>query len=249
MNNITFLKDTLFEGTVSHLRYKPIRHSFQYNFCYFWFSLEEKKHLKFFKINRFSLFSFYDLDHGTNNKKKNLYNFFKEKSKKNGLKNIDKICVFCLPRLLGYVFNPITVFVCFDQNLQPKAVIYQVNNTFNERHSYFCKINEKNLVKKKFYVSPFFKVEGNYTISFKINSNKVCLNIIYKIKDKKVFEASFSGISKLMTDKNLLKFFFKNFFQNFKVTIGIYFEALKLFLKGAKYIQKPKKPKKFFSIN
>ena len=112
-----------------------------------------------------------------------------------------------MPRLLGYVFNPITVFVCFDQNLQPKAVIYQVNNTFNERHSYFCKINEKNLVKKKFYVSPFFKVEGNYTISFKINSNKVCLNIIYKIKDKKVFEASFSGISKLMTDKNLLKFF------------------------------------------
>ena len=82
MNNITFLKDSLFEGTVSHLRYKPIRHSFQYNFCYFWFSLEEKKHLKFFKINRFSLFSFYDLDHGMNNKKKIYIIFLKKNPKK-----------------------------------------------------------------------------------------------------------------------------------------------------------------------
>ena len=69
---------------------------------------------------------------------------------------------------------------------------------------------------KKNFMFHLFKVEGNYTISFKINSNKVCLNIIYKIKDKKVFEASFSGISKLMTDKNLLKFFFKNFSKTLK---------------------------------
>ena len=79
---------------------------------------------------------------------------------------------------------------------------------------------------------------------------RFALNIIYKIKDKKVFRSIFFWNLKIDDRQKFIEIFFKNFFfQNFKVTIGIYFEALKLFLKGAKYIQKPKKPKKFFSIN
>ena len=73
------------------------------------------------------------------------------------------------------------------------------------------------------------------------------LFIIYKVNGEKIFEASFIGRSMKMNDKILLKVFFKNFFQNLKATLAIHIEALKLFIKGAKYISKPKKPKKFFS--
>ena len=85
INNIT---DTLYEGIVSHTRYKPFIHSFNYHFCYFWFSLNFRHKYKFFKKNKFSLFSFYDKDHGEVDKKSNntyeilKKNFYKKRQKK-----------------------------------------------------------------------------------------------------------------------------------------------------------------------
>ncbi len=248
MKEIKNIGNTLFEGIVSHTRYKPFNHSFSYHFCYFWFSLNLKKKFKFFKKNKLALFSFYDKDHGEVGKKYiNIYEYLKKKFTEKGEKNIYDIKLFCLPRILGYVFNPISVFVCFGKKKKATAIIYEVSNTFNERHSYYCKINKRNIVKKRFHVSPFFNIKGHYVITFSINRKFVNLFIIYNINNQKIFEASFKGRSITMNDKNLLGIFFKNIFQNLKVTIGIHFQALKLFLKGATYIQKPKKPKNFFS--
>ena len=248
MKKINNINDTLFEGIVSHTRYKPFTHSFAYRFCYFWFSLNFKHKYKFFKKNRFTLFSFYDKDHGEVGKKSgNTYQLLKKKFLKEGKKNIYDIKSFCLPRILGYVFNPITVFVGFDDKNKATAIIYEVSNTFNERHSYYCEINKQNNVKKRFHVSPFFNINGHYVITFNIDRSFVNLFINYKINNQKIFEASFRGKSVAMNDKNLLGIFFSNIFQNFKVTIAIHLEALKLFVKGATYIKKPKKPKNFFS--
>ena len=69
MKKINYITDTLFEGIVSHTRYKPFTHSFNYRFCYFWFSLNFEHKYKSFKKNRFTLFSFYDKDHGEVGKK------------------------------------------------------------------------------------------------------------------------------------------------------------------------------------
>ena len=148
---------------------------------------------------------------------------------------------------MGYVFNPISVFVCYDKLNTAKAVIFEVSNTFKERHSYLCRVNSKNefILKKNFYVSPFFKVQGKYKIKFSIDSNFVNLFILYEIKNQKVFEASFKGRSKEMNELNLVKLFFQNFFQNLKATTGIYIQALKLLIKGATYIRKTKKTRKF----
>lgn len=243
MRKIHLIKDSLFKGIVSHVRYKPFFHKFNYKFSYFWFSIKDEKKLKFFKKNKFSLFSFYDEDHGPLEKKVRISDFLENKTKKVGLRNIYQIKVFCLPRMLGYVFNPISVFVCFNKKGSPKAIMYQVGNTFNERYFYVCKVEKTNFIKKKFYVSPYFRVQGNYLISFSIDKDFVNLFIVYKIKNKKVFEASFNGKSMDMDDKNLLICFFSNMFQTFKVTLTIYIEALKLYFKGARYIGRPKKPK------
>ena len=248
MKKINNINDTLYEGIVSHTRYKPFIHSFNYRFCYFWFSLNFRHKYKFFKKNKFSLFSFYDKDHGeVDEKPNNTYEILKKKFLQKGKKNIYDIKSFCLPRILGYVFNPITVFVGFDDKNKATAIIYEVSNTFNERHSYYCEISKQNIVKKRFHVSPFFNINGHYVITFSIDRNFVNLFINYNINNQKIFEASFKGRSVEMNDKNLLAIFFSNIFQNLKVTIAIHLEALKLFVKGATYIKKPKKPKNFFS--
>ena len=75
----------------------------------------------------------------------------------------------------------------------------------------------------------------------------VNLLILYEVNNEKVFRASFIGKSKKISDYNLLKLFISNMFQNLKVTFGIYIQALKLWLKGARYILKPKKPKNFIT--
>ena len=88
-------------------------------------------------------------------------------------------------------------------------------------------------MKKRLYVSPFFKVKGYYNINFCINKNSTKLSVIYKCDEKILFEACFNGCSIKFTGRNIIKVFFSRLLQNVKVTLAIYYEALKLFLKGA----------------
>ena len=252
MGKITFVDNCLFEGLVTHKRFKPFRHSFKYKVTYFWFDIFKIKNLFFFKLNKTSLFSFFDKDHGPIKENKNLFTYFQKELKKFFVNDVVFIKAMCLPRIIGYVFNPISVFVCFNKKRKASAVIFEVSNTFRERHAYLCRIKKNSnnyfLINKKFYVSSFFKVEGNYKIKFSIDRSLLHLFIIYEIKDQKVFEASFTGNSKDMTEFNLLKVFFFRAIQNIKVTFSIYIQALKLFTKGAKYVKRPRKNRKFFSF-
>tara|TARA_B100001057_G_scaffold83594_1_gene79313 strand:- start:1257 stop:2021 length:765 start_codon:yes stop_codon:yes gene_type:complete len=242
-------ENKVFTGIVSHTRHKPFKHTFKYKLTYFWFDINYSDSSFLFKKNKFSLFSFYEQDHGPVKKiTKNLTEYFNKKVSLKK-KKIKRIQAFCLPRMLGYVFNPISIFLLYNYRDIPEKIIFEVSNTFGERHAYlseFKNIGEYTL-KKKLYVSPFFKTEGKYKICFKINKNFVNLIIFYEINNKKVFEASFIGKSANMSNINLIKIFFKNIFQNPKVTLGIYIQALKLWFKGATYINKPKEPKDFIT--
>ncbi len=244
MNKITFHKDCLFNGIVTHSRTDPFIHNFSYDATYFWFDIKNFQESLLFKKNRFTMFSFYENDHGQKNIKEELFKNITKNLKYKNLR-IDYIKVLCLPRILGYSFNPISVFICFNKAKKAIFVIFEVNNTFNERHSYYCRIEDKSgefYFKKKLYVSPFFKVQGYYKIKLKIINEKIFLKIDYEVKKKKIFSANFSGKAMELNYKNLMKIFFMKMLQNIKITSGIYFQALKLFIKGAKYIKKPIKP-------
>ena len=251
MGKIEFQKDCLYQGIVSHSRLEPFSHSFKYKLTYFWFDVKHFKNFFFFKKNKFSLFSFFENDHGPKKSKDYFDKILENKLKEQFAEGIESIKGLCLPRVLGYVFNPISIFVCYDKKKQAKVIIFEVSNTFNERHAYFCFINKNSNVfsmKKAFYVSPFFNVEGKYKINFSIDRHFVNLFIIYESKKKKVFKASFKGKAMNISEFNLFKVFLLRLFQNLKVTYGIYFQALKLFLKGASYIPKPNKNRDFFTV-
>lgn len=251
MNKISFLKDTLFDGVVKHSRTQPFNHSFKYYATYFWFDIKNFRNFILFKKNRFSLFSFFENDYGEKKKNKNcLYQNIKENSHILSKNDIHSVRILCLPRIFGYSFNPISIFVCYDKLKKAKIVVFEVSNTFNERHSYYCKILKKQnffFFKKKLYVSPFFDVRGFYKINLQLTKGDVLVNIDYDVDKKNIFKASFYGKALNLNSKNLLKVFLRNGLQNVRITLGIYFQALKLYIKGAKYIKKPEKPNNNFT--
>ena len=251
MSRISFLKDSLFDGVVKHSRTLPFNHSFKYYATYFWFDIKNFRNLILFKKNKFSLFSFFENDYGEKKIKKNgLYENIIKNIDSLGKYNIHSIRILCLPRIFGYSFNPISIFVCYDKLKKAKIVVFEVSNTFNERHSYYCKISKKKdffFFKKKLYVSPFFDVQGFYKINLQLTKGDVLVNIDYDVDKKNIFKASFYGKALNLNSRNLLKVLLKNGFQNLRITFGIYFQALKLYIKGAKYIKKPDKPNNNFT--
>ena len=133
----------IYSGLVTHKRFKPKKHFFSYKTFSLLINLNEienlQRKIKFFSYNKFNILSFYNIDHGprdgsslTKWVKKNLN---KAKINING----GTIMLFCFPRFFGYVFNPLSIFYCYDKNKKLKAVLYEVKNTFNEQHTYLFK--------------------------------------------------------------------------------------------------------------
>tara|TARA_Y100000590_G_C15746547_1_gene1022260 strand:+ start:6766 stop:7548 length:783 start_codon:yes stop_codon:yes gene_type:complete len=250
MKNIS---SSLFSNIVIHHRFLPFEHKFKYNLtsCYIDYdelNLLDKK-ISFFSINKFNFFSFYEKDHGYRDNR-NLKEFVIDILSKNSIKYSKlKFKILCFPRILGYVFNPISIFFCFD-NENLIAILYEVKNTSNEQHTY-CFVGPnfkaektyKHKCKKIFYVSPFIKMNCIYKFFTSIPSKELSIFIEqYNNKGKKIFFASQKGKKINLSSATILISFIKHPMMTLKVILGIHYEALKIFLKGGKYYSRDKKP-------
>ena len=240
-------------SNITHQRFIPFKHKLQYNVPSLFLNLSELNSItndnKLFSLNSFNLFSFYESDHGYRDNRsikkfiiENL-NKFKIKYKKLDIK------ILCFPRILGYAFDPLSIFYCFD-NDKLISIFYEVKNTSNEQHTYvFAKgsgleLNEfKHECNKNFYVSPFIGMRGKYLFTNKLDQEKVNLIIdLYDTNNKKVLMASQTGKFVDFKAIKLLKYNILNPFFGFKVMVAILFEALRIVLKGGKYYARNKKP-------
>ena len=245
-------KNCLYQGTLMHSRLVPKNHSFKYNIFYTFIDIDKldelKKKYTFFSYNNFNIFSINDKDHGYRDKRK-IDEWVNDILKKIGIKRMNtKIFLLSMPRILGYVFNPLSIFFCYDFNGNIKALIYEVKNTFNEQHAYVFKVNDNSLkkkyfkhsCKKSFHVSPFWDLNANYNFTINRPYDKFYSSIVMKKKEKKIFQAVLNCHYKELSIKNLLFFLIKYPFLTVKVVLVIYFEALKIFLfKKGKYFKKP----------
>ena len=230
-----------YSGYVTHERHKPKSHKLKYRVFYFLLDLDELtflgKKLLLFSHNKFSPFSFYDSDHGSRDGR-SLKNWVIQRLKDTGLDDGDySIMVLCLPRMLGYVFNPISVYFCFDGFENLIAILYEVSNTFGESHTYVVPIKDGQSVvyrhsfKKKFYVSPFVAMDCTYHMTTRIPSNKISISIVESDENGKLLTATFAGKEHLLTDQWLFSAFFRYPMMTFKVIAGIYWEAFNLWRK------------------
>ena len=244
------MNSCIYNGVVTHKRFKPVKHFLKYKTFSFFIDLDEIEKLDknniIFSFNKFNIFSFYNRDHGDRDGK-SLKNWVMDNLIKFKIsENINKIKLLCYPRIFGYVFNPLSIFYCY-QDGELKVVFYEVKNTFNEQHTYIFKVKDSNIVtqtcKKKFYVSPFMNMDTYY--SFKLLNPNEKLSVSIKQTDKKdtILTAVQTGERKNFNLKQLVVNFFRYPLMTIKIISAIHFEALLLWKKGAIYRKRDKKIK------
>ena len=248
---------SIYTGTVIHKRFKPKVHSFNYKVFSLLIDLSEfdilDKNLKLFSYNRFNLISFFNKDHGPRDGS-SLKKWVIENLKKNNLEFNDvQIKLLCYPRILGYVFNPLSVFYVFDKNQKLISILYEVKNTFGEQHTYIFKSDkDQNLIqhvcKKKFHVSPFIEMDCVYFFRLLKPGNKISVIIDVNDREGKILYASQDGTKSELNNNTLIKAYLKHPLMTFKIILAIHFEAFKLWTKGIKFIKKKVKIKNNITI-
>ena len=251
------INSSIYNGQVIHKRFKPKVHYFKYNVFSLLIDLSEldqlDKKINLFSYNRFNLVSFYDKDHGDRNGT-SLIEWVNKNLEKNKIstENIS-IKLLCYPRILGFVFNPLSVFYVYDQSKQLIAILYEVKNTFGEQHTYIFRVEEdNNLIQnncsKKFHVSHFIEMKCNYFFRILKPGNKISVVIDQYDSEGKILFASQEGARTDLNSKYLLKSYIKHPIMTFKIILAIHYEAFKLWIKGIKFIKKNIKIKNNITI-
>ena len=244
------MNSCIYNGIVTHKRFKPVKHFLKYKTFSFFIDLDEIEELDnnniIFSFNKFNIFSFYNRDHGDRDGK-SLKNWVMDNLIKFKIsENINKIKLLCYPRIFGYVFNPLSIFYCY-QDEKLKVIFYEVKNTFNEQHTYIFRVNDSNIVtqkcKKKFYVSPFMNMDTYYTFKLLNPDEKLSVSIEQTDRKDTILTAVQTGERKDFNLKQLVVNFFKYPLMTIKIISAIHFEALLLWKKGAIYRKRDTKIK------
>ena len=229
----------LYTGWVMHRRLRPRAHRFRYRVFSLLLDLEElpdlSRRLWLFGWNRGALFSFHDSDHGDG---RPLAAWLDAQLAAAGISAPGPKQVLCYPRILGYVFNPLSVWFCHDAGGALKAVIYEVHNTYGERHAYVLACNggalERHACDKDFYVSPFLSQGCRYHFRTCPPGEKVAVAINEHEAGEPILSASFAGDRRPLSDGALLGMFLRYPLMTVKVVAAIHYEAVRLMLKGVR---------------
>jgi DUF1365 family protein len=231
------MQSAIYTGVVRHKRFTPRVHAFRYRVFALLLDLDElpdlNSRLKMFGWNRLGVFSFQDRDHGDG---RPLRDWLDGLLAGAGITADGTRRVLCYPRILGYVFNPISVWFCHDRHGALKAMIYEVHNTYEERHCYVLPVTEGGAVAhdcaKVFYVSPFLSKDCRYRFQIVPPAEKVALVIHEEEAGLPVLDASFTGKHRAISDGALLAMLLAYPLMTLKVVVAIHFEAVRLMLKG-----------------
>jgi uncharacterized protein len=242
--------EAIYFGTVIHRRHMPITHKLRYRVFSCLFDCDRldalDSRLWLFSHNRFNLFSLYDSDHGDGRPIKEYIHEIISNSEY--ATHAKKIFMLCYPRVLGYVFNPLTVYYVLDEHDHILLMVYEVRNTFGQRHSYVIPVDSKpgamvqQEIGKKFYVSPFNDTNGEYHFRCSPPEKEVLVSITLKNNRKTILTASFRGTRYAFNDRTLLRAAATIGLLGVKVITAIHYEALKLWLKGLPIKPRPAPP-------
>ncbi|WP_297493772.1 DUF1365 domain-containing protein [Acidocella sp.] len=238
----------LYHASVTHGRFTPKLHRLKYRIFTLLLDLtaldEEAAQLRLFSRNRFNLFSFHDRDYGDGNGDPAAW--ARAQMREAGLNpEGSRISLLTMPRVLGYGFNPISVYFCHDSAGALSAILYEVNNTFGQRHGYFFTVSARpdgtlhQHCAKKLYVSPFMDMAMHYDFAVQPPADTLRLRILAGNAQGTVLAAGLSGRRAALTDATLLRAAFTYPFLTLKVMAGIHWEALRLWLKGMRVLPRP----------
>lgn len=208
------MNSKIYWGSTHHARLTPDRHIFNYPLYCVAFDISELESLgssgRIFGYNRAALFSIYDRDYLTDESG----SIFQKLSKvlaQNGLSLSNSKCtLITVPRFIGYIFNPVSFYIAQDSSGQVQAILAEVNNTFGEKHLYVMRSPNPSALPvsfsfpKEFFVSPFFDVSGEYTVTLLEFGEKLNFRIELKREGVLTFFADLTGQAMAFTTRFLL---------------------------------------------
>lgn len=237
----------LYFGEVVHERQRPRKHRLRYSVFSLLVDVDQLAALsaqsRLFAYNGRALFSVHDQDHGRTPGQP-LADWAREALTRAGLGRAGhRIDLLCYPRLLGYVFNPLSVYFCHDDAGVLAAIIYEVHNTFGERHAYVVSVDDgaREVIRqqgpKAFFVSPFIPMECDY--KFRVQPPGEYVRVVMRVEDGDglLLAASFNARRRPFSDRRLALAALRYPFLTLKVMAGIHWEALKLWKKKAPYFE------------
>ncbi|MEM8647009.1 MAG: DUF1365 domain-containing protein [Pseudomonadota bacterium] len=240
----------LCHGTVVHRRYRPKVHGLRYRVFSLLVDLDElgalSDRLKLFSFNRRNLFSLHEKDHGTGVPGGLKRTILEKVNARYAEMEIERVVMLCFPRVLGYVFNPLTVYYCYGPGDALKALVYEVNNTFGDRHHYVLSVDgaqEGTLAQacsKKMYVSPFNAVDGSYEFHVSAPGENVAVGVNLRVDGAPVLKAYLAAKTAELSDRALMAAFVRLPAMTFKVIAAIHWEAFLLWAKGLKIKKRPR---------
>ncbi len=254
------LSSAVYLGHVTHKRLRPFKHRLDYRVFSLLVDLEEVsqlgRRLRVFSHNRPNLLSFHDRDHGPRDGSP-LRPWIDKKLAEVGLDPAGgPVRILCFPRMLGYVFNPLSVWYCHHSDGRLVAVLYEVSNTFGEHHSYLIPVPTESSsetlrqqCKKHFYVSPFIAMAATYHFSLQAPGERLQLAIREDDQDGPLLVASHVGKRRPFDDRTLLRAAAAHPLMTVKVIAGIHWEALKMVRKGARFVRRPTPPTRSVSFH
>lgn len=245
------LISALYTGSVMHHRLRPREHRLRYSIFYLLLDLDEidifDKRLRFFSHNRFNLFSFQDRDHadaGGLSIRCRIGRYLDDA----GIESGGPIRLLTMPRILGYAFNPLSIYFCHRRDQTLCAILYEVNNTFGQRHNYLVPVPPgvegpiRQESRKSFYVSPFMTTDMDYSFSVVPPGDNLAVSVIGRDQAGPLIIAKLAAVRTELTDASLVRAFCLYPLLTFKVIAGIYFEALLIWLKGIGLCPRPAPP-------
>jgi DUF1365 family protein len=249
---------SIYTGTVVHQRLRPIRHRLRYRIFYLLLDLDElpalAARLRLFSQDRFNLFAFHQRDHG-GQRPDGLRNWVEHHLAEAGIGGLcGAIKILCMPRILGHAFNPISVYFCHRPDGALLAMLYEVRNTFGERHTYLMPAADapaeiRQSCEKRFFVSPFMPMALTYRFRVKPPEATVSLGITALDSAGVMIATAFAGTREPLTDAALLRKFLAMPLLGAKVLGAIHWEAAKLWLRGLRLQRRPAPPANPVSIS
>lgn len=242
----------LYAGWVRHTRLRPIRHQFRYRAYWLLLDLDEVESLArqfmLLSVNRRNLLSFHECDHGDGSGRP-LKTQIEMHLAAAGLNpGGGRIALLCMPRVLGYSFNPLSVYFCYNVTGNLSAILYEVTNTFGERHTYLIPVESpcgpviRQICPKGFYVSPFMDMDMTYTFRVVEPCHTLSITILGSEVAGPVIAASLGARRTALTEGNLLRAFCTHPLLTQKVIGAIHWQALKLWRKGLRLRSRPQAP-------
>lgn len=241
----------LYFGEVMHKRLRPFVHAFRYRVFSLYIDLDEleacDRDLRFFSHNRWNLVSLHDRDHGPRDGTP-LRPWIDAQLAAAGIDLAGgAVRLLCFPRILGYVFSPLSIWFCHHADGSLRAVLYEVRNTFGGKHGYLIPAAPEQAggapimqsADKRFYVSPFIAMDSRYHFRLAVPGERLGIAIRQEVPQGGQLIARQTGRRRPLSDASLLRAFIAYPLMTAKVIGAIHWQALRLWSKGARIEPRP----------